>query len=748
MKRAPLSVSTRSAPGSRASRDERDITTRAFRVRASSLNEDARSVEGVIATESPVTVYSWRHGLIDEVLRMDGVEAPDQVPLLDSHWRGSAADVLGSTRDIRVEGAELIGLNIFDDDGEQGPASRVFGKVKRGHLRDFSVGYQVRESVEVKPGSSAEVNGKRYKAEDRSLHVVTRWKLLENSVTPIGADEKAKVRQERGSDSPDPDNSRRDGKENVMSFEQWLEKKGLRSADLGEDELARHRTEYEAETRAAAGDTPPEGGQDQGQAESQRSAPQEPATPPAPAPPAGDTDAATREIAAAAVTAERERCRLIRAEASGLGIDDDVVSRQIDDGNSLEQARAAFLSAVRARTPSVGAPNLNVGAGDPGRTVETLAAGLCIREGFTFEEMEGARVGLREIDAPSTREDLTRWFEQGHRYRDLSLIDVCREVLAIEGQRVPFSREETIRAAFGTLSISTLLSNVTNKAVLVGFRLAPNTSLTWCRLKSVRDFKLQTRVQTSDGEDWEVVNGNGEIAEGTISELAETYRIDTYAKMLTLRRQDIIDDDLGELTGKGRRMGNAGMRTIDNLVYTHLLANGNLSDGVALFHATHANYDGSSGALADATLAAAKTKIRKQKGLDGEALNIEPTYLIVVPELEHTAARLIHSAEMRAVGDDETYHGTYNVHKGKFKLVVESRLSNSAYTGYDVDQWFLAASPAQADTIEIGFLNGVKRPTVEKVAVPSNVLGIRFRGFIDLGVKALNHRGLYCSKGA
>jgi hypothetical protein len=56
-----------------------DIVTRAFQVRAESVNAEERSVEAVIASEAPVMVWDWRSGdVIDEVLLMSGAAVPPQ----------------------------------------------------------------------------------------------------------------------------------------------------------------------------------------------------------------------------------------------------------------------------------------------------------------------------------------------------------------------------------------------------------------------------------------------------------------------------------------------------------------------------------------------------------------------------------------------------------------------------------------------------------------------------------------------
>ncbi len=73
------------------------------------LDLDSRKVTATMATEQPVTVWDWDLGSVEEVLCMDGVSYPGQIPLLDSHDRTGVSSVLGSVDKIRVEGQELVG---------------------------------------------------------------------------------------------------------------------------------------------------------------------------------------------------------------------------------------------------------------------------------------------------------------------------------------------------------------------------------------------------------------------------------------------------------------------------------------------------------------------------------------------------------------------------------------------------------------------------------------------------------------
>ena len=179
---------------------ERGLTSRAMTLRARTVDEEERTVEAVMTTEEPTTVFDWsRYGPIEEVLLMSGARYPPQVPLLHAHSRYSLDDILGSTRDIRLDGSKMRGRLHFADDED---VERYWQKIVQGHVTDVSIGYRVDESTEVPAGESKKIKGREYTAKKGPLRVTTKWTLRELSVVPIGADPKAKLREESGLTAP------------------------------------------------------------------------------------------------------------------------------------------------------------------------------------------------------------------------------------------------------------------------------------------------------------------------------------------------------------------------------------------------------------------------------------------------------------------------------------------------------------------------------------------------------------------
>lgn len=173
----------------RASEGQRDdLAFRTFSVRESTLNADERSIEALVSTENPVPMIDWeRYELIPEVLLTAGCELPKsrQVPLLDSHQRWSVDSQLGSARALEKADRGVVSRLHFSS-----AADSQFTKVREGHVQDVSAGYQVLKKTFVPAGETRRIAGKDYEG---PMNVVTKWRLREVSLTPIGADDMANL---------------------------------------------------------------------------------------------------------------------------------------------------------------------------------------------------------------------------------------------------------------------------------------------------------------------------------------------------------------------------------------------------------------------------------------------------------------------------------------------------------------------------------------------------------------------------
>jgi len=121
---------------------------------ATTYDAEARTVEMVLATETPILMPGWRIGIeqrtyyeiLDcspEAVDLSQVEAGN-APLLDSHGRWSLADRLGVLNSARLEGGQLIVVAGF---GESEAARTLEAEVAAGTAPPASAGYAIQQLV-------------------------------------------------------------------------------------------------------------------------------------------------------------------------------------------------------------------------------------------------------------------------------------------------------------------------------------------------------------------------------------------------------------------------------------------------------------------------------------------------------------------------------------------------------------------------------------------------------------------------
>jgi hypothetical protein len=332
--------------------------------------------------------------------------------------------------------------------------------------------------------------------------------------------------------------------------------------------------------------------------------------------------------------------------------------------------------------------------------------------------------------------------QQARDLRATNLVDLCRAALLIDGQDAPHGREGLIRAALSTYSLPVALGDAANKVLFDTYTESPATWQAFAAVKSANDFKDHTGIRISDSGDLTELPPGGEIKHGSIAESTYKYSVDTFAKMLSIDRRDIINDDLSLFDDTARSLGRSAMRSLSDLVYKVLLANAG-----PFFVAGNGNYDTGAGtALASTSLATGIARMMAQRDAEKRDLDIRPRTLLVPPELQQTAKELLLSDFIQRANNDVP---TGNALKNALDLEVESRLSNSdRFTGTSTKAWYLFASPADAAII-VAFLQGKQSPTVEFFGFDAdpNVLAATWRVYFDYGAALADHRAAYKAKG-
>ncbi len=140
--------------------------------------------------------------------------------------------------------------------------------------------------------------------------------------------------------------------------------------------------------------------------------------------------------------------------------------------------------------------------------------------------------------------------EAARDWRGYSLIEMARAFLEGEGVRVRgLSRDEiATRALHTTSDFPAILAAVTNKTLRDAYEAAPRTFPPIARRATAADFKDMHRLQLGEAPQLEKVNESGEFKRGSLGEGKESYRVETWGKVIGITRQVIINDDLDAFT--------------------------------------------------------------------------------------------------------------------------------------------------------------------------------------------------------
>ena len=567
-------------------------------------------------------------------------------------------------------------------------AQDIVAQGKSGADWQLSIGADVRECELVK--GSREINGQTF---DGPFYHVQKSVLREVSVVAVGADAATKMKVTAQF------NLTNNSKGDVMTDD---EKKVNASGENNGDAEKTEKSQIAPEVKAKA---------------------------------EMDLTATAQEAAVAAVKAERERVSAIQAICAGEF--PEIEKQAVSAGWTPDVVTKKVLETIRAERPAANV-NISIHSKPEGEDMrKTVEAAMCLRVGVDADTLEKS-YGAKTVEAAMVE-------------MDMPLKQVMIECMKLDG--IPYSRgfdNETIRAAFSSVSLPGILSNVANKKLLQSYEAQPVIATKLCSTGDLNDFKETERFRLTDVGDLLPIAPDGEIKDGGLIEEGAKNQLETYGKKFCLTRKMIINDDLGAFMKVPVAMGNRAARLIDQLFFSRLLQNPTQADGKALFSSAHKNLlGGASSALSAESLKKAIQLYLDQTDADGQPIAVEPKYLLVPTALKHLAVELTRGATLIMSGSDNTVRPAINVLADENLQVVSSPyLGNSAYTGASQSAWYLFGNPNTIDTFELGFLKGKRTPTVERGETDFNTLGMWFRVYFDLGVREQDHRGMVKANGA
>ena len=433
---------------------------------------------------------------------------------------------------------------------------------------------------------------------------------------------------------------------------------------------------------------------------------------------------------------ETQRRSDIRGLVRSAGLGAEIADQLVDQNADMNAAKAAIFDAMQTRQRSAPIIRTHQPANDdPAVIVDRQADALHVRMaggevkpevrqymGASLLDMAGGEV------KPEVRQ-----------YMGASLLDMARNSLARAGVSTRgLSPDETFTRAgeHTTSDFPTLVSNAMNKTALQSYQAAQSPLKTLGRQRSLSNFKSATSIRLGEMGRLEELSESGEITATSRAENGESMKLATYARGLNVSRQLLIDDDLGMLGDMTSAFGEAAAQTEADILVELITGNPNMSDGTPVFDASRGNIAAAGLALGSAgdqtAVESARLAMRGYKGLDGKTLiNVQPKYLLVGPESESAAERLLAQIYPATVAD-------VNAFATKLSLLVEPRITD--------DRWMIFADPARLAAIQYGYLSSAQGVQIER-AQAWTTLGMKFRTWLDFGAGFLEARAAYLNEG-
>lgn len=410
--------------------------------------------------------------------------------------------------------------------------------------------------------------------------------------------------------------------------------------------------------------------------------------------------------------AERERISTIRNIGENHRASNGLMKRAVDNGMSVPDFREMLMDEMRARQSRTETFSIAPQGYD--------ASERCLSDRLGDAILARVKPGLK-VEAD---------FRQ---FVGLPMAELARVALNARNESTTGVRQSELigRALHTTSDFGLALSAVAHRLVRDGYAAAPSQIRRIARETSAKDFRAKTSIQFKEGGALEKVNEHGEFRRGTFVETGESYAIGTYGKIFGLTRQALINDDLDLLSTVPRRLGSYASAFESSFLAKLLETPPKMSDGVALFHATHGNLAGTGTAISVTSLGAARLALRRQKGIAGEVVAVEPKFLVVPPELETLAEQTL--ADINASKAEDV-----NVFAGRLELVVEPHLGNA-------QSWYLAAGQVETG-LEFAYLEGESGPQIE-TRQGFDIDGTEWKVRLDFGGGFVDHRGIFKNPG-
>jgi hypothetical protein len=297
------------------------------------------------------------------------------------------------------------------------------------------------------------------------------------------------------------------------------------------------------------------------------------------------------------------------------------------------------------------------------------------------------------------------------------------ELIANTNGYASHKRQFLLKEAESTSDFPTLFGTVLERSLLAKYNIAKPDWREYMKVGTQNDFRVANLLKTYGLQgNMPEVKERGEYKEQAMGDGKFSNRLKKYGKAFGLSWETMINDDLGAFADVSDRLNNAALRT-EFFQATSLMA-ASTGPNATLFQVGGAHpIDGGAftnkgtltlnGVTGADNLGSTITAMRKQYDEDGEPIMIERFHLVVPPDMQLQALKVLSSAALIAVGVGNAAASQTSeniIAKLPITLHVNPYLP-LIDTTHGTTTWYVFADPkTDGAAIQMNFLRGHETP--------------------------------------
>jgi hypothetical protein len=425
-------------------------------------------------------------------------------------------------------------------------------------------------------------------------------------------------------------------------------------------------------------------------------------------------------------------------------------TEKIEAGYEAGQSFEAIENSIKLELFNNGLPRVpNLTPGKKSEENQSILANFALSCGVKPETLEKAGLDKKVVE---NAEKGQRWSfvetllniananNGNRRYTGFSDIEaVCKEVKN-SNQRAFLDIDN---ASYSQVDMPNLLKKTTEMMLEERWAINPPFATRYLKEESNKDFRITQRIRPGGGKIWDSVGRDGKLEMTEFGPETE-YRskLDTIGQMVVFNREQIYNDDMGVISDMLAAMVEGALIVPDQKLGRMML----VQAAAAGTFWVNADNSRTSLALNRENLKTAYNAVRQYNENRGRNfVNVINDRWTLITSLtnEDVAYDLLN--QNRVVQETGAANGTRTGDKnfwfGKLDHAVFPQMSNTsllnngaASTFVSEGTWLLWPSSQRFSPYTITYLRGMRRPTVEAVDLPGNMLGAGWRGYWDIEI--------------